>query len=175
MNAFLFRILFLLFSLCIVTGLCCYFTGCKKSPAVISSDNDNNASALCVIEVREGGGMQPEPHPVLLSIYNDGLIRNRNSEHYVDKKDVEQLIEQIAATKIFEINQTQFDTKLREAGEFDRSFQGGSGVYTISLESDGVTHRLQLNQPELYSNSTVIPARRFLEVLTMIKDFAAQQ
>ena len=172
MNAIVLRVLLLFGGLSLAIAASCCCIGCRKSPTSVSK---NNTSSLCVIEVRRGGGRQPEPHPIWISIYNDGLIRNQYGEHRVDAENVEQLLQQIIATSLFNINQNQFDAKLREASELNKSVRGGSGVYTISIELDGKMQSLRLNQPELYANSAVIPARKFLDVLTMIKSFAAQQ
>lgn len=167
------RILFLLAGLVLMVGVACCYIGREKS--VTDTADRNNVPSRCVIEVRRGGGSQPGPHPIWISIYNDGLICNQYGEHHVDAESVEQLLQHIVTTGLFDIDQNQFDAKLHEAGELNLSVRGGSGVYTISTELDGVMHSLRLNRPELYTNSVVLHARRFLEVLTTIKKKAAQQ
>jgi len=171
MNTGTLRILLLFVGLVLAVWLTIRYFSRKSTYQPVDS---NGVFSRLVIEVRRGGGRQPEPHPVWISIYSDGLIRNQYGEHHVDTNDVKQLIQRIDATGLFDISHEQFDAKLKAAGEFNLNIRGGSGVYTISFESDGKMYSLLLNQPELYANSTVPAARQFLEVLKLIEDFVSK-
>ena len=171
MNTSALRILLLAMGLVIAVWLAIRYFSRKSAHQPIDS---NNVPSRLVIEVRRGGGRQPRPHPVWIGVYSDGLIQNQYGEHRVYANDVKQLLRRIDATSLFDIDQDQLDAKLRKAGEFNLSIRGGSGFYTISLQSGGKMRNLCLNRPELYANSSVPAARQFLEVLKLIEDLVSE-
>ena len=136
--------------------------------------NMNNAiSSSLLIEVRRGGGMEAPPHPIVIRIYVDGRTEYHDVVLTKEPLEISQLMERIKASGLFLVTQNELDKQLMEAGELNVSLRGGTGVYTIAVNVDGVVYTLRLNRPELYERSAVEPARLFYKVYEWIEEFAS--
>lgn len=128
-----------------------------------------------VIQVCHGGGHEPLPHKQIISVSAVGRVEKGEAVRHKTPAEVAELMEKIRQTDLFDLTQEQFDQKLRDAGEFEKSLRGGSGVYTITAWLDGKTKSLRLNRPETYEKSAVPAAKNFLKVLRLVQQFAGEK
>lgn len=131
-------------------------------------------SRIAELEIRLGGGREPRPHAVWVTVEADGRVFERSKARKVDPKSVTQLLDFLSISELCNIDQESFDKALREAGEFNKSLRGGTGIYTISFTCNGYLHSLSLNRPSLYADSAVPEARNFSTIIALVKQLVKQ-
>ncbi|NQT21069.1 MAG: hypothetical protein HQ592_15280 [Planctomycetes bacterium] len=127
-----------------------------------------------VIELREGGDIQPQPHPSKIRIYADGRVRTPADGHTIAPEEVEKLLARIEGFGFFEMNSDQLVSQLREAGELQQIIEGGHGFVTLAARRRGKENAVSLSHPDLYVKTTVDQVKRFREILAAARAIADQ-
>lgn len=126
------------------------------------------------IEVREGGGCQAPPHPVIISIRSDGLVKTTRGEFRVPAQEVHQLVTHLERLGAFNLPSGDLQEEVIKAGEAPAGVRGGSGVYTLCLTRGDKSINVRLNQPDSYSETRVKAVRIFQKALHAIRKFAKE-
>lgn len=129
--------------------------------------------AVC-IEVHHGGRSQPPPHPVIIRICSDGLVKTGCGEFRVEPARVQKLVEQLERAGAFRLPSGNLQDEVIKAGEVPAGRRGGSGVYTLRLTRGGKTVEVCLNQPDRYTHTKVRPVQVFQKALNAIREFARE-
>ncbi|MCS7310930.1 MAG: hypothetical protein NZ741_11990, partial [Armatimonadetes bacterium] len=113
------------------------------------------------MEVHEGGGRQAPPHPVIITICSDGLVKTTRGEFLVEPARVQKLVDQLARLGAFRLSSGDLQDEVIRAGEAPAGIRGGSGVYTLRLTRGEKTVTVRLNQPDMYAETKVRSVRVF--------------
>ena len=118
-----------------------------------------------VIEVREGGYREPQPHRAVLQMFGDGRIVTRQETRRITPAEVARLLERLKELGAFALTQDQLDSELASGAEARPGARGGSGVVTLVLAPgpDRPRRTIWLNQPRAYERSQLHSARAFFQ------------
>jgi hypothetical protein len=126
------------------------------------------------IEVREGGGRQAPPHPVLFCIRSDGQVKTARGEYRVQPERVQKLVAHLERLGAFGLRSGDLLEEVVKAGEAPASVRGGSGMYTLSLTRGDQSITVRLNQPDRYPDTKVKSVRVFQNALRAIREFVKE-
>ncbi|MCS6949096.1 MAG: hypothetical protein NZ520_01410 [bacterium] len=126
------------------------------------------------IEVHHGGGLQLPPHPVIITIRSDGLVKTVRGEFRVEPARVQKLVDQLERLGAFRLPSGDLEQEVIRAGEPSAAVRGGSGVYTLRLTRGEKTITVHLNQPDRYPDTKVRSVRVFQKALNTIREFVKE-
>ncbi len=130
-------------------------------------------AAKPLVEVRESGASAPRPHPAVIQIFADGLIKTLKGERRASQEAINTLLEQLQKLDLFRLDQATFDKEFKAAGEIPAGKRGGSGFITLLMFQDKQPAvQLSLNQPDQFAKSKAVPVRNFVKALHLIRELA---
>jgi hypothetical protein len=167
-------------ALCVTVLIVLLPAGC-----VFSGDVNNNTETSAgkgeeqvdsqqelVVELCEGGDIQPAPRPWQIRVYADGLVQTRTGRKHTSPADVKRLLDRLDKLGWFAMDSSSLVEELRSAGQLRQIVEGGHGYVTLMVHRRNQVNTVSLSHPDAYTDTTVESVRRFRQALDIVRAFA---